>query len=86
MTAEERHLAKQCYLNALADSNSGITLETPAGLIEGTVQRRWGQAAQEGSEATRTMTHSQILDQARQNSGWYETHPPKPSPRKLPKS
>lgn len=71
MTAEERNLAKERYLKALADPNSGITLDTPAGLVEGTVQSRFAKAAQEGIDAARKMTHSQVLHQARVNSGWY---------------
>lgn len=71
MTAEERQLAKERYLKALADPNSGITLDTPAGLIEGTVQNRFGKAAQEAIDAAKKMTHSQCLHQARVNSGWY---------------
>jgi len=34
------------------------------------IQQRFGQAAQEGVERARKMTHSQILTQARRNSGY----------------
>jgi len=73
MTPEERKLAKERYLKALEDPASGITLETPAGLIEGTVQQRWGQAAQEGVERASKLTNTQALAQARRNSGWTPT-------------
>jgi len=63
---------KERYLKALQDPSSGITLDTPAHLIEGTVQQRFAQAAQEGIERARKMTHSQVLHQLRVNSGWYE--------------
>jgi hypothetical protein len=72
MTPEERQRAKENYLKALADPNSGITLDTPAGQIEGSVQHRWGKAAQEGIEAARKMTHVEVLAQARLNSGWVD--------------
>jgi len=97
MTAEERQLAKERYLKVLADISSGITLDTPAGRIEGTVQnlsqaqalsaaltklsveQGWAAGAQQGIDAAKKMTHSQILHQGRVNSGWYETHPLKSS-------
>jgi hypothetical protein len=36
------------------------------------VQQRWARGAQAGIDAARKMTHSQILAQARLNSGWTE--------------
>ncbi len=37
------------------------------------IQERWGKAAQEGIEAARKMTDTQILAQARRNSGYVVT-------------
>ena len=65
MTHSER------YLKALQDPTSGITFDTPPCLIEGTVQNRFAKAAQAGIDAARKMSHSQILHQARVNSGYY---------------
>jgi hypothetical protein len=64
MTPEER------YLKALEDPSSGITLDTSPHLIEGTVQKRFSDAAAEGVESARKMTNQEFFDQVEANSGW----------------
>jgi hypothetical protein len=68
-----RMTPKERYLKALADPASGITLDTQAHLIEGTIQQRWGQAAQRGSERANKLTGAEALAQARLNSGYTVT-------------
>jgi len=63
---------KERYLKALEDPASGITLDTPAALIEGTVQKRFSDAAAEGVEAARKMTKQELFDQVEANCGWID--------------
>jgi hypothetical protein len=66
MTAKER------YLRDLEDPASGITLETPPHLIEGTIQKRFSDAALEGIEAARKLTKQEFFDSLDANPGWID--------------
>jgi hypothetical protein len=66
MTAKER------YLKALEDPESGITLETPAHLIAGTVQKRFSDATAAGVKGASKMTDQQLFDQVEATAGWVD--------------
>lgn len=64
---------KERYLKALEDPSSGMTRDTPARLIEGTVQKRFSDATAAGVEGARKMTNREVFEQVEATCGWINT-------------